>query len=310
MHTNPLLCFTDAMVSDRNDIPEDVLELLLRAQRTELTEHRIYEIMAERVKDEHNSEVLACIADDELEHYRFWKEHTGREVRPDRLKIWFYSLLIRTLGLAFGINLMENGEKLAAETYRQLAEYVPEALEIAEEEDEHERTCTALIDEERLRYAGSIVLGLNDALVELTGAIAGLTFALRDSQLVAVAALITGIAASLSMGASEYLSTRTDEESSADKHPVKAAAYTGVAYFLAVVLLVAPFILLDSLYLALGWTLANAVIIILAFTFYISVAKGYSFRKRFGEMVGVSMGIAVVSFAIGLLVRRVLGVDV
>ena len=40
-------------------------------------------------------------------------------------------------------------------------------------EEEHERELIALIDEERLRDMGSVVLGLNDALVEFTGMLAG-----------------------------------------------------------------------------------------------------------------------------------------
>jgi len=283
---------------------------MLSAQRAELTEYHIYRSMARAVRDEHNAAVLSDLAEAELEHYQFWRERTGSDTRPNRLKVITYYLLTRFLGLAFGATLMERGESLASRTYEKLAEYVPGALEIAREEEEHEYTCIGLCREDRLRYAGSIVLGLNDALVELTGAIAGLTFALRDGRLVAVAALITGIAASLSMGASEYLSTRTEEEDGGEKHPVRAALYTGGAYFVAVVLLVTPFLTLENVYAALGWTLANAVVIILAFTFYISIARGYSFRRRFGEMVAVSMGVAAVSFAIGLFVRSVLGVDV
>ena len=42
----------------------------------------------------------------------------------------------------------------------------------------NESALLQLLDEEKLRYTGSIVLGLNDVLVELTGALAGLTLAL------------------------------------------------------------------------------------------------------------------------------------
>ncbi len=299
------------MEDRRSDIPDQVRRLMLKAQRTELTEYHIYRSMAKVIESEHNRKVLEGLAEDELRHYRFWREQTGSDVRPNRWKIAAYYLLTRILGLSFGISLMERGESLATRSYEKLAEHVPEALEIAREEDEHERECIGMCREDRLKYAGSIVLGLNDALVELTGAIAGLTFALRDGELVAVAALITGIAASLSMGASEYLSTRTEEDDATlEKHPVRASFYTGGAYFIAVVFLVAPYFILGNVYAALGWTLANAVLIILAFTFYISVARGYSFRRRFGEMIAVSMGVAGVSFVIGLFVRRFLGVDV
>ena len=73
---------------------------------------------------------------------------------------------------------------------------------------------------EPYRYTGSIVLGLNDALVELTGALAGLTLALQDTKLIALTGSITGIAAALSMGASEYLSTKSED---VDRSPVKAS---------------------------------------------------------------------------------------
>ena len=67
-----------------------------------------------------------------------------------------------------------------------------------------------MIREKQLDYVGSIVLGLNDALVELTGALAGLTLALQNTRLIAIAGLITAIAASFSMAASEYLSNKSD----------------------------------------------------------------------------------------------------
>ena len=84
------------------------------------------------------------------------------------------------------------------------------------------------------QYTGSIVLGLNDALVELTGALAGLTLALQNAQIIAVAGLISGIAASLSMAASEYLSIRADGRS----HALYSAFYTGVAYMMTVLFLI------------------------------------------------------------------------
>jgi VIT1/CCC1 family predicted Fe2+/Mn2+ transporter len=153
----------------------------------------------------------------------------------------------------------------------------------------------------------SIVLGLNDALVELTGALAGLTLAFQNTRLVALTGLITGIAAALSMGGSEYLATKAEEGA---KEPLKASLYTGVAYVIAVAILIMPFMTLSNIFAALGWTLANAILIILVFTYYTSVAKGYSFRRRFGEMAAISLGVAVISFFIGLAVRRFFGIAV
>ena len=94
-------------------------------------------------------------------------------------------------------------------------------------EENHEKELIALVDEERLKYVGSVVLGLNDALVEFTGTLAGLTFAIQNTQIIAVAGLIMGVAASLSMGASEYLSHGVLMGDQPD--PVKASVYTGFA---------------------------------------------------------------------------------
>jgi len=278
-----------------------IMEKLLKAQKNEITEHHIYKKLAKSTKDTHNRRILNDIADDELRHYKSWRKHTKRDVEPRKLTIWKYVLISRILGITFGIKLMENGEKKAQVNYEEISKSVPEARKIEKDENEHENRLIGMIDEERLKYVGSIVLGLNDALVELTGALAGLTFAFQSPRLIAIAGLITGIAASMSMGASEYLSTKS--ESDEKKSPFKASIYTGFAYIITVLLLIAPFLMLTNVYLSLGITLTNAVIVIFLFTFYISVARDLSFKRRFAEMVIISLGVAALSFVIGFFVK-------
>ncbi|MGZ3607692.1 MAG: VIT1/CCC1 transporter family protein [Syntrophales bacterium] len=139
------------------------------------------------------------------------------------MKIWKYYLISRVFGFTFGLKLMEKGKENAQDSYGHLRETIPEAEAIAKNESEHEISLLGLLDEERLRYTGSMVLGLNDALMEMTGVLAGLTLALRDTKLIALAGSITGIAAALSMGASEYLATKTEKTS---KNPLRASFYT------------------------------------------------------------------------------------
>ncbi len=184
-------------------LPPHITAELLKAQKNEITEYHIYTRLANSIKDRHNSEVLRKIANDEKAHYEVWKNYTGQEVKPDRRRIFFFFWISRIFGLTFGIKIMENGEEEAQINYRAIEEYVKDAKKIAKDEDAHEKELIALIEEERLDYVGSIVLGLNDALVELTGALAGLTFALQNTRLIALAGLITGIAASFSMAASD-----------------------------------------------------------------------------------------------------------
>ena len=276
---------------------------IIMLQQAEITEHQIYQKIAAATSDPHNRETLTRIAEQENEHYLIWKKYTGRDVAPDVYRVWFYYLLACILGITFAIKLMEGIEKRAQHIYRQIGTIIPEVKEIVAHEESHERELIGLLDEERLRYLGSVVLGLNDALVEFTGTLAGLTFALQNSQVIAMAGLITGVAASLSMGASEYLSQKSEEGS---QNAGKAALYTGTAYIFTVFLLVLPFLVFSNPYFALPITLASAILVIFFFTFYISIAKDLPFVRRFLEMAAISMGIAAISFVIGLMIRVVL----
>jgi VIT1/CCC1 family predicted Fe2+/Mn2+ transporter len=286
---------------------ESIGHILENFQRTEITEYHIYKRLAKSIKDPENRLILEKIAEDELRHAEDWKKYTQREIKPNRWDIFKYTLIGRLFGFTFGIKLMERGEQNAQANYAQLKGKIPEIDNWIREEEIHEQKLLDMLDEERLRYAGSVVLGLNDALVELTGALAGLTLALQNVKLIALSGLITGIAASLSMAASEYLATRSENT---DKNPVRAAIYTGIAYIITVILLVLPYLLIPNYIIDLIITLAIGVLIIAVFNYYISVAKDEPFRKSFLEMAGLSLGVATFSFIIGYFIRLWLGVDI
>ena len=224
-------------------LEESIGHILEDFQRIEITEYHIYKQLAKSIKDPENRLILEKIAEDELRHSEDWKKYTQREIKPNRWHIFKYTLISRLFGFTFGIKLMERGEEKAQANYAQMRGKIPEIDNWIHEEEIHEQKLLAMLDEERLRYAGSVVLGLNDALVELTGALAGLTLALQNVKLIALSGLITGIAASLSMAASEYLATRSEDT---EKHPVRAAIYTGIAYIITVTLLVLPYLLIDN----------------------------------------------------------------
>lgn len=282
------------------------LAQLLKFQRNEISEHIIYARLAELAKTENNRSTVGKISADELRHYNVYKSYTKQDVKPSRLKIWWYLLLARVFGITFSIKLMENGEKGAQLVYRQLSGVLPEIERIIADENGHENELVKLIDEEKLKYIGAVVLGMNDALVELTGTLAGLTFALQNEKLVGVAGLITGVAAALSMAASEYLSAKVDGH----MNPPRAAFYTGLTYIIVVFFLVLPFLLLSSPFIAILFTLLAAVIMIGLFNYYYSVVKEVPFPHRFAEMLTISLGVAFLSFVIGLIIRQFLGINV
>ena len=88
------------------NITETMRKKLLGFQKNEITEHHIYSKLAHKVKSPENQKILADIADDELRHYRKWREYTEHDVEPDRLKIWKYYLISRVFGFTFGLKLI------------------------------------------------------------------------------------------------------------------------------------------------------------------------------------------------------------
>ena len=278
---------------------------MLHFQRNEATEHIVYTKLAAIEKDCANREILLQIASEEHGHYTILKQYTKQDISPNRWKIIKYYWIARLFSITFAIKLMENGEASAKNNYAAYSDY-PDFQQIARDEEQHEDKLIALINEERLQYMGSVVLGLNDALVEFTGALAGYTLALNDSKLIALTGSITGIAAALSMASSEYLSTRS--EGKGGKYPLKASSYTGIAYLITVVLLVAPFVLISNVLIALGVMITCALLIIALFNYYYAVARGESFRKRFLEMATLSFSVATLSFLIGFGLKKFTGI--
>lgn len=279
-----------------------------KQQRNEITEFEVYKRLSEIAKEKENKTTLFEIANTELKHYNFWKNITKKEFKPNKKTVRKHILLAKLFGLSFSLRLLEKGESRASKFYSSISKEYPEALAIQKDEEEHENQLIEILNDYRLIYAGAIVLGLNDALVEFTGTLAGLTFAFANNMIIATTGLIMGVAASLSMAASGYLSSREDDHN--ETNPITSAIYTGVAYIVTVFLLVGPYLLLKDPFIAFVFMLMITIMIIASYTFYISIAKAISFKKRFLEMAVISLGVAVVSFGIGYFIRIYFNVDV
>ena len=288
-------------------VSDKALAIIKKMQQGELTESVIYEKISKFAKGEENKATLRRLAEEEKGHYLIWKKYTGIEMKPEMGKVMKYTLIARILGFTFAVKLMERGEEAAQEEYAVLAEEVEESKAIRKQEEEHEAALLEMLDEERLQYVGSMVLGLNDALVELTGSLAGFAFALQNNRLIALSGLIVGISATFSMASSEFLAARSEGRSDA----LKSCSYTGIAYLLTVIALIAPYLLLPAgMYVpALICMLAVVILIIAGFTYYTSVAQDEPFKSRFLEMAVISISVAVVSFVVGILAKQFLGVD-
>lgn len=279
---------------------------LIRLQGMERTEMEVYRRLANREKKAENKIILQKISKQESNHYNILKEKTGEDVNFSKIRVYLHLITSIFLGLTFSLKLMEKTEQNAAREYRDLG-----YENIAKEEDEHEKELLSLLEEDSLNYLSSIILGLSDALVELTGALAGLTFAFQELRVVALAGLVTGISASFSMAASEFLATK---EENSNRSPIKAALFTGTAYIITVFLLVIPYLLLsDSSEIIWGLephiqaliiTFIIGLLIIAFFNFYVSIAQDKSFNRRFIEMVLILLIVTLISFIIGLILRE------
>ena len=283
------------------------LAIIKKMQQSELTESVIYESIAKFAKGDENKQTLMRLAKEEHAHYEIWKKYTGISMKPEKLKVLKYTMIARIFGFTFAVKLMEKGEGNAQEEYAQLATDVPESVNIRKQEEEHEEALLGMLDEEVLQYVGSMVLGLNDALVELTGSLAGFTFAMQNTRLIALSGLIIGISATFSMASSEFLAARSEGREDA----LKSCTYTGIAYLITVILLILPYLIFsnEQFLLALICMLIIVVLIIAGFTYYTSVAQDQPFKSRFLEMAIISISVAVVSFFVGVLAKRFLGVD-
>jgi VIT1/CCC1 family predicted Fe2+/Mn2+ transporter len=287
---------------------EKLKKRLLFFQKVEILESHLYAKIAGRAKKEEDKRILKKISEDEARHSEIIKKHTGEDVKVDKFKLFILNFISIIFGYTFIIKKMESGESRADELYGELAKTIPDFEILKRDEEKHEHALIEILDEERLKYVGAMVLGLNDALVELTGVIAGVTFAIRDNKYIALTGIITGIAATLSMGASNFLAEKAD----GNKDAFKSSLYTGFAYLITVVLMVMPYLLFPiHAYLpAFIVMLIVVILIIFVFNYYISVTKEVSFKNRFLEMLIISLSVAVISFVIGIVAKNVLGVDV
>ncbi len=292
----------------KKSLTQKQLDLLTSFQKDELTSALLYKKIAKRVKDKNNKNILLRISTEEQAHAHIWQQYTKKELKPNFFKVLFFQLVSFFLGYTFVIKILETHEYKGIQALQEIKENFPEVEYIISQEETHETELINMLNEERLNYIGAMVLGLNDALVELTGCIAGLTFVLMNTKLIALAGIITGVAATLSMAASNYLA----EKANGNKKALVASCYTGIAYLITVIFLTLPYLLFaEHLFLpALITMLSIVIFLIFIFSAYISIVKSEKIAPRFYEMAGISLTVALISFLIGLGAKMFFGIEV
>ena len=280
----------------------------LKQQQNEIDDFTIYSMLSLSDKNKSNQTIFRKIAKEEQGHYTYLKTYTHQELQPRRYVVLFYLFLSKIVGISFTLKFLEGREEGAKAFYKELILTDPKAQEIYEQEIHHEIELIDMLHDKKLLYAGAIVLGMNDALVELTGTLSGIALAFDKSVVVGVTGLIMGIAASLSMAGSAYLESK--ENVGDDVNPLTYSLYTGVSYILTTAILVAPFFIFEKISIAIIWMFGSALVAIFLYNFYISVAKDLSFWKRVREMSYITFGVALISFGIGYVVKHYFGIEI
>ena len=284
------------------------LKKALIQQQNEINDHTIYKILASYQNDENNKNIFEKIAKEEKFHYDFWVKITNQEMKAQKFVVLWFVFLVKVFGTSFALKSLEKREASAEEFYKELFEIYPESQRIYKQETEHEFELIERLNDKKLLYAGAIVLGMNDALVELTGTLSGIALAFDKSLVVGLTGLIMGIAASLSMAGSAYFEAK--ENPSEDIKPLTYSLYTGVSYILTTALLVVPFFIFETMTFSLIMMFICAFIAIVSYNFYISVAKDLNFTTRVIQMSAITFGVALISFGIGYIVKFYFGIEI
>ena len=273
----------------------------------ELTEHVVYGRLARMERDPANRAALERLSAQEHAHYEFWKsllpgEEKATDAAP-RIRTrghatWSIPLLRAVFGVTFITKFLELHEEDAVRKYESIMDAIPEShrarfREIIEDERTHERTLIGQLKEKRVSYIGFIVLGLADAIVEITGVHAGFLGVTGSTLIAGIAGVIVGFAASISMGSASYLQAKQE---TSDRSPLASGFATWASYFSSVILLALPYFLIRVMLPAFAVSTSIGIALVAAFTFYGAVVFDRKFWREFGETVGLMLGTALLYF--------------
>ncbi|MCX8199332.1 MAG: rubrerythrin family protein [Sulfolobales archaeon] len=246
---------------------------------------------------------------DEYRHYVFWRNIAGEcSSTPSTIKGFLLSLLLPLFGVTVIIKFIESMEKSGLELYREISLVKPELKEevekIIKEEEEHEASFISGLDEGRVKYLGSIMLGISDALVELTGIYSGALGVFANTLSAGLTGLLAGISAAISMAIASYAQAKHE----VGKAPKIAALYTGIAYLLVVLLLALPYFLANAITSAFAAMIVVALLVIAYMSFYSSVLFKKNYLREFIETSGLMLGVSTLLFMLGNALGQLFGV--
>jgi len=279
----------------------------------EFTDFTLYDRLSKRVAGNSSfAEALRQLSATERRHFEFWKKYVpDEEPRSSSLKLFYLLLLQRMFGITFAVRYLERHESRVINEYRSVEHLIPaedkEAFaEMLRDEEEHEKEFSNRVESSSVRYISFVVLGLADALVEITGIHAGSLGIYNVTEIAGLAGIIAGGAASLAMASAAFAQAKQGFQGSARL----SAIYTGVSYFITAVVLATPYFLTKVMVDALAASLTLAVAILALATYYSSVISGKPFPRDFAEILLIMLGVTVVLYFFGYFIRIETGITI
>ncbi len=272
----------------------------------EYSDYMLYDRLSRTVEAESPySEALRELSATERRHYEFWKRYVPEEKpKLSKPKLYWVLLLRKVLGLTFASRYLDRHESKVIGEYRGLASMIPEADKkdfdaMVDDEVSHEKEFELRIETTAVRYISFIVLGLADALVEITGIHAGSLGLYSRTEIAGLAGIVAGAAASLAMASAAFAQAKQGFKGSARL----SATYTGVSYFVTAVVLAAPYFLTKDMLYALSASLSLGVAILALTSYYSSIITTKPFKRDFLEILAIMFAVTVVLYIFGYSVR-------
>lgn len=279
----------------------------------EFTDSVLYERLAETLESQSPfAAVLRRLSATEHNHYEFWKKYVpNEEPRINRIKVYWVLFLRRVLGLTFASRYLDRHEASVVKEYKALGGMIPESdkapfNEMVADEQEHEKEFAGEIQTSAIRYISFVVLGLADALVEISGIHAGSLGIYDKTEIAGLAGVVAGAAASLAMASAAFAQAKQGFQGSAKL----SAVYTGVSYFVCAIILATPYFLTSSMVYALGSSLSLAVVIVAFTTYYSTVISNKPFLRDFSEIILILFGATIALYIFGYVIGIRLGLKV
>ncbi len=284
----------------------------------EYADHQLYKDLASLEKDTGNKQALLKLAEQEYEHYLFWKKFIP-DCEP-KLSPFFlvgFRFMRRFCGLTFTVKFLERHERATIEEYKKAAselsgEDKTRLEKIINDENEHENFFIGQIQETVIKYIGFIALGLADAIVEITGVHAGFLGVTNSTLFAGISGLIVGVSAAISMGSAAYLQAKQDPSpkgSFGHRSAWKSAVITGVSYILSVIMLAVPYFLTRHMSVAFMFSIFVGITLIAFLTFYSAVVFDRRFWREFFETVGLMLATAAITFVLGVFLGKAFGLQ-